>query len=187
MHDILVETAAPVDYDPTLDHGRRWEWINDQMREKPAMGAEANLVATVLVSLLHAHAHANKLGLVFSQECGYQIFPADPKKVRKPDASFIARGRLPNDRPPRGHVNVPPDLEVEIVSPNDLAEEVDQRVADYLSAGVKLIRIVFPASRSVWVMRQDGTAARLTEAQELNGESVLPGFTCPVRTLFADL
>lgn len=171
----------------TLESKHRYEWIDGQLKERPPMGAEANRVATVLASFLEAHARANRLGLVFTQECGYKIFPHDPKKVRKPDVSFVARGRLPNDRPPRGHVTIPPDLEVEVVSPNDEAEELDARVSDYLAAGARLLWIIFPATRSVWIVRRDGTAARLTEAQDLSGEDVIPGFTCPLRTLFADL
>jgi Uma2 family endonuclease len=187
MNPILLEDRLLPEDLLTFDTEHRYEWIDGQLKEKPPMGAEANLVATILVSLLHQFATSRQLGFVFSQECGYKIFPSDPKKTRKPDASFIARGRLPNDRPPRGHVTIPPDLEVEVVSPNDLAEEIDMRVADYLTAGVKLIWIIYPATRSVWVFRRDGTAARLTEAQELTGEDAVPGFTCSVRTLFADL
>jgi Uma2 family endonuclease len=187
MNKVLVDVTPPSEYLLTLDTDRRFEWINDQLREKPPMGAKANRVATILVSEINAHAREHKLGLVFSQECGYQIFPGEPKKVRKPDGSFIPRGRLPDDRPPDGHMTVAPDLEIEVVSPNDEAEEIDHRVADYLSAGVTLIWMVYPATRSVWVVRRDGSAARLTEAQELSGEDVLPGFTCPIRTLFADL
>jgi Uma2 family endonuclease len=186
MNHVLLG-AGPDEHLLTLDSEHRYEWVNDKLREKPPMGAGANRVATILVRLMDAHATAAGLGLVFSMECGYQVFPHDPKKVRKPDASFIARGRLPNDRPPRGQVTIAPDLEVEVVSPNDEAEEIDQRVADYLAAGVKLLWIVYPASRSVWLVRRDGSAARLTEADELRGEDVLPGFACPVRTLFADL
>ncbi len=187
MNQLLLETPLPSDYLRTLERGCRYEWINDQLREKSPMGAKANLVATILAIDLGAFARGKGLGLVFTQECGYQIFPGDPRKLRKPDVSFIPRGRLPDNRPPDGHVTVPPDLEVEVVSPNDEAEEIDRRVADYLSAGVKLIWIVYPATRSVWVVRRDGSAARLTEAQELSGEDVLPGFTLPIRNLFVDL
>ncbi len=154
---------------------------------EPPHGRQGNRVATILARYLDAFATERRLGLVFTQECGYRIFPGDPRKLRKPDVSFIPRGRLRDDRPPDGHVTVPPDLEVEGVSPNDEAEEIDPRVADYLSAGVKIIWIVYPATRSVWVVRGDGSAVRLTEAQEISGEDVLPGFTLPIRNLFVDL
>jgi Uma2 family endonuclease len=184
MNQLLLETPLPSEYLRTLERGPRYEWINDQLREKPPMGAKANRVATILAAELHAFATEKGLGLVFTQDCGYRIFPGDPRKVRKPDVSFIPFGRLPDDYPPEGHATVPPDLEVEVVSPNDEAEEIDHRVADYLSAGVKLIWIVYPATRSVWLVRRDGSAARLTEAHELSGEDVLPGFTFSIQKLF---
>lgn len=171
----------------TLENEHRYEWIEGQIREKPRMGARANRVATVLAGFLDAHARTNRLGWVFTQECGYQSFPHEPKRVRFPDVSFVARGRMPNDQVPDGHMRVPPDLEVEVVSPNELAEDTEARVADYLAAGVRLIWIIYPSTRSVWLVRRDGTAARLTETQDLSGEDVLPGFTCPLQTLFADL
>lgn len=151
------------------------------------MGAKANRLATVLAGLLDAHARAHRLGWVFTEKCGYQSFPHEPKRVRFPDVSFVARGRLPDDQIPDGHMRVAPDLEVEVVSPHELAEETEARVADYLAAGAKLLWIVYSNTRSVWVLHRDGTAARLTETQELSGEDVVPGFTCPIRTLFADI
>ncbi len=171
----------------TFEDEHRFEWIDGQLKEKPHMGAKANRIAAILIRLLDAYTTAHQLGFVLAPECGYKIFPRNPKKVRKPDVTFVARGRMPNNEFPDGHMTVAPDLEVEVISPNDLAEEIDARVADYLAAGVRLMWIIYPASRSVWVIRRDGTAARLTEAQELSGEDVISGFTCPVRALFADL
>jgi Uma2 family endonuclease len=171
----------------TFEDQQRFEWVNGQLKEKPNMGAKANRIATILARLLDTHAAAHRLGLVFTQECGYQAFPNEPKRVRFPDLSFVARGRLPNDQPPDGHMRIPPDLEVEVVSLNDLAEDLEARVSDYLAVGVRLLWIIYPGSRSVWIVRRDGTAARLTEAQELSGEDVISGFTCLLRALFADL
>jgi Uma2 family endonuclease len=187
MNLIPPDMEVEAEWQRTLESKHRFEWIDGQLKEKPEMGAKANRVATVLARHLDTYAATHSLGLVFTQECGYQIFPSQPKKVRFPDVSFIPRGRLPDDRPPSGHVRMPPDLEVEVVSPNDLAEETDARVADYLSTGVRLLWIIYPATRSVWVLRRDGSGVRLTETQELSGEDVLSGFTCPVRTLLADL
>jgi Uma2 family endonuclease len=185
MNHIVMETPTSPEYLLTQKSDKRYEWINDQLREKPPMGAKANRAATILIRLLDAFTFEKQLGLVFVYEVGFRIFAAEPKKVRKPDISFIARGRLPNDEPPSGYVTIPPDLEVEVVPPNDEAEEIERRVADYLGAGVRLMWIIYPTTRSVWVVRKDGTAARLTEDQELSGEDVVPDFKCPLRTLFA--
>ena len=184
MTPITIEPEAPAEFRLTLGAEQRYEWINGELHERPPMGAKANRVATILVSLLNSFATAHRLGLVFSQECGYQIFQGEPRKVRKPDASFIPLGRLPDDRPPSGHVRVSPDLVVEVVSPNDMAEEIEARVYDYLGAGVKLLWVLYPATHVVWVVRADGSAARLTEGKELSGEGVVAGFSCRVEELF---
>src|SRR5215469_3130934 len=160
----LIPPAIDVEalWQRTLESEHPFEWIDGQLKEKTPMGAKANRVATVLARLLDTHADAHHLGWVFTQEGGYQCFPFEPRRVRFPDVSFVARGRLPNDEVPDGHMAVPPDLEVEVVSPNELAEDTEARVADYLSAGVRLIWIIYPTTRSVYVVHRDGTAARLT-------------------------
>lgn len=186
MTSLMSEMPPVLPPELTPERGR-YEFLDGQLREKPPMGAKANRVATVLVRLLDTHAAARKLGPVFSQECGYQIFPDQPKKVRKPDFSFIPRGRLPGDELPDGNVTVPPDLVGEVVSPNDLAEDIEARVDDYLRAGVKQVWVLHPNRKTVYVYRLDGSARRLTVADELSGETVLPDFTCRVAELFAEV
>ena len=62
--------------------------------------------------------------------------------------------------------------------------EVDRKVLEYLEAGVRLVWVVNPDCRHVWVNRHDGSVQRLREQDELNGEDVLPGFRCPLRLIF---
>jgi Uma2 family endonuclease len=168
-----------------LPGGDRYELVDGRLVER-TMGAQSSLIAATIISLVRQHATANALGLVFATDCGYQCFPGQPDRVRFPDGSFIARGRLPNDRPPPDHVRIAPDLVVEVVSPNDLAEEVDRKIEDYLQAGVRLMWVVHPATRRVMVFHTGGIR-RLAETDELTGEDVLAGFRCPVADLFAGL
>src|SRR6266567_962345 len=83
-----------------------YELIDGKLVERH-MGAESSLIAAAVIFLLNQYVRAHKLGKVFATDCGYQIFPDDPNKVRFPDGSFIARGRLPDDKPPRGHIRIP--------------------------------------------------------------------------------
>ena len=100
------------------------------------------------MTLLRAHVAANSLGHVPNSECGYQIFADHPTRVRKPDGSFVARGKLPGEKPFRGHSKVAPDLAFEVVSPNDFAEEINEKVVEFLGAGVRLMWVVYPATRT---------------------------------------
>jgi hypothetical protein len=70
---------------------------------------------------------------VLPSDAGYQCFPDDPGKVRKPDASFIQAARLAVEDEPEGWARIAPDLAVEVVSPNDLFEAVAIKVREYLS------------------------------------------------------
>jgi Uma2 family endonuclease len=184
--NLMVETAPLPEAVPDLPVADGYELIDGRLVEKP-MGAKASRVGARLTTRLEPHVSNQKLGLVFISECGYQIFKGHPKKVRKPDVSFVARGRLPGDQPPEGNMRIPPDLAVEVISPNDLAEDIEARVDEYLEAGTRLMWLLYPATESAWVVRQDGSGARLKGGQELSGEDVVPGFACPVQALFADV
>jgi Uma2 family endonuclease len=77
-----------------------------------------------------------------------------------------------------------PDLLIEVVSPNDLAWEVEAKVTEYLRAGVPLLWVFYPDTCTVWVYRASGQVTHLSVEDTLSGEEVLPGFTCPVAEVF---
>jgi Uma2 family endonuclease len=166
-----------------MPDGEGYELVNGIPVEK-RMGAESGEVTIALAAFLMTHVRQHRLGHVYDGQTGFQCFPHDPGLVRKPDISFVAAGRLPGEKSPKGNVKLPPDLAIEVVSPNDLYEEVEAKVCEYRAVGVKLIWVVSPGSRTVLVRRPDGTAAVLDEAGELSGEGVIPGFTCKVADLF---
>jgi Uma2 family endonuclease len=90
---------------------------------------------------------------------------------------------LPRGELPEGWAKIRPDLAVEVVSPNDLVEELDDKLADYEKAGIPLIWVVYLVSRTVMVYRADGSVTRLHEDDELSGEDVIPGFRCRLRDI----
>ncbi len=185
----MNQLLAPRQYTPDdlllIPEGYRFELIDGLLVER-YMGAESSLIGGKLFRLVGNHVAPQKLGHMFTAECGYQIFP-DPNRVRYADGSFIARGRLPNEKPPRGHVRIPPDMAFEVVSPNDLAEGVEAKIEEYLQAGVRLLWVVYPVSQTVYIYRAGGGISRLTKSQELTGEDVIPGFVCRVEDLFTDI
>lgn len=92
---------------------------------------------------------------------------------------------MPPDQFEAGHIQVAPDLAVEVVSPNDNHQDLMQKLEDYFSAGIPLVWVVEPELRSVTIYEQGGeTIRRLREADELTGGDVLPGFRCVVGQLF---
>jgi Uma2 family endonuclease len=166
-----------------MPDGDRYELVDGHLVER-TMSLRSSAVGGILVTLLTVHCRANRLGVVLLGDAGFQCFPDAPKKVRKPDVSFLARERLAQQDLDAGYSRIPPDMAAEVISPNDLFEDVDRKVEEYLRVGVRLVWIVSPATRQVYVHRPDGSVVKLRENAELTGEEVIPGFRCPIAELF---
>lgn len=163
--------------------GDAYELVDGQLVEKN-VGFKSSWVSTQLGHRIQSFVDSQPIGWLFT-EASYQCFPDAPAKVRRPDVSFICFGRLSNEELPDGHCPIAPDLAVEVTSPRDTHYEVEAKIEEYLSAGVSLVWIVNPHTRTVLVYRKDrDTVSFLHEADELSGEDVLPGFRCPVRDVF---
>lgn len=160
-----------------------YELVDGKLVERH-MGVESSYIGGRLLRLLGAYCENPFIGWVIPADAGYQFFPDRPNVVRKPDGSFIRAGRLPNETLPKGHARLAPDLVIEVGSPNDTYYEVAQKMAEYRSAGVRLVWLVIPPTHTVQIRRLDGSLAEVGEEGELTGEDVVPGFRCSVRELF---
>jgi Uma2 family endonuclease len=170
-----------------LPDGVSYELVDGKLVERN-MGMESSQIGVRITLQIGKYLEDHPLGLLFGADAGYRCFPDAPEKVRKPDVSFIKFGRLEEDRAPKGHCSIPPDLAVEVLSPKDLVYDVEEKVDEYMRAGVRLIWIVSPRSRTVRIHRQPssprGSFTGLSSDQPLDGEDVLPGFSCKVGNFF---
>mgnify|MGYP001478775948 FL=1 len=126
---------------------------------------------------------ARGLGRVLAAETGFKL-SADPDTVRAPDVAFVSRERVPNPAP-LGYPALAPDLVIEVLSPGDRPGETLAKVGDWLTAGSRLVWVVDPGRREARVYRQDGSEMLLTERDVLNGEDVVPGFSCRLATILS--
>lgn len=133
---------------------------------------------------LWAYARKHNLGIVYAAETGFTIMQ-NPDTVRAPDVAFIARARIPEvGVPDTGFWVIAPDLVAEIVSPHDRMSDIQDKITDYLKAGVRLIWLVDPKTRTVTVYQSRQQVEILIEGDELTGKDVLPGFQLPLTELF---
>ncbi|WP_165230417.1 Uma2 family endonuclease [Aquisphaera insulae] len=167
-----------------LDHpdGDHYELVDGQFVEK-TMSMLTGGIESLLIFLLVHFCREHDLGSVLTASCGFQCFPRDPNRVRRPDVSFIRKARITADVSPDGFAKIPPDLAVEVVSPRDLASDLDEKLDDYRSASIPLIWVIYPVTRKGWIYRADGSVSLIREDGELSGEDVLPGFRCPLRSI----
>ena len=178
-------TLAPHEQEqyPELRDRNGYEYLEGKWVKVPT-GAESNWNAFQALRRMDNHVTMNDGGVVLPGECALQIWPVRPKSYRKPDGSFFQKGRLPGDRVPQGMVHVPPDLVIESMSPHDKGQEMEDKIQEYFEAGVRLVWVLYPKTRTVHVYRADGTALRLTEDDTLSGEDIIVGFKVRVGDLF---
>jgi Uma2 family endonuclease len=166
-----------------MPEGERFELVDGHLVE-PNVSTLSNWVEGKLYGRIDDHCESNDLGWAFTSGNMYRCFPHRPSLIRKPDVSLIGRGRAGAEILDTRIVTIAPDLAVEVISPNDEAEDLEIKVRDYLRAGVALVWLIFPIARSARVHRPDGSISGLAEEDDLDGEAVIPGFRCRLGELF---
>jgi Uma2 family endonuclease len=161
---------------------RLCELIDGVLVEK-TVGARESLLALYLGHLLWTYVEQHDLGLILGADGTLRLMPG---LVRIPDISFISWERLPTrELPARAIPDLVPDLAVEVLSRGNTRREMARKLREYFAVGVRLVWYVQPRSRSVTVYTAPNQSVRLTENQTLEGGTVLPGFSLPLRRLFA--
>lgn len=179
--DLATQIITPEQL-AAMPNDKDFELVEGQLVERKT-GNKSNWVASRLARLLGNHIEEQRLGWVFTSEAGYRLDPARPNNIRKPDVSFVRFGRLPDEEPADAYDYLAPDLAVEVTSPGDTVHELDEKLQEYLAAGVQEFWVINPELRTAKVYRPDGTITALHEADELDGGKIVPGFRCRLADL----
>ncbi|MEA2711352.1 MAG: hypothetical protein QOF78_3953 [Phycisphaerales bacterium] len=162
---------------------QRRELVRGELRTMAPAGFEHGAIITNLAFLLTKHVREHKLGFVLGAETGY-VLARNPDVVRGADVSFVRAERVPESGPTVRFFEGAPDLAVEVISPSDSLEELEEKVGDYLDAGTRLVWVVNPRTRTIAVHRSTREPQVLRENDALDGEDVIPGFRCQVTEAF---
>ena len=147
------------------------------VREPPATWH--GRVSARLTTLLDTFVEQHGLGAVFAQDTGFKL-AADPDTVRGADVAFVRSQELHRVRR-RGFAELAPDLVAEVLSPDDRPAEVLAKVAEWLGAGTSLVWVIDPQRTEALVYRADGSVSVVQQDGTLDGEAVVPGFSCALR------
>ena len=162
--------------------GRICELVDGVLVEK-TMGYLESMVASTINRLVGNFVHEHDLGIVLGEAGTLKILP---DQVRIPDVCFISWDRFPNRQlPPEPIPALAPDLAVEVLSEGNTEREMERKLRDYFSAGVRLVWYIDPKTRSARVYTSPDNCALVDENGVLPGGDVLPGFGLPMKELFA--
>lgn len=179
-----ITTADELLFMPT--DGYRYELIEGELRKMSPGGSQHGLLSNKIGWLLTTHVVQFDLGEVFGAETGFRV-GRNPDTVLAPDASFVRKERIQKIGVPKEFFPEAPALVVEVVSPGDTAEEVDDKMRRWFSAGAELGWVIYPSGRTVTVYQSLHDIRILSGDDMLDGGEVVPGFTCRVSDLFAQL
>ncbi|MGK7960496.1 Uma2 family endonuclease [Crocosphaera sp.] len=120
--------------------------------------------------------HQTQLGLVFSSST---VFDLPNGGNRSPDVAWITKERW-DSLTPRQKQKFPPicpDFIIELRSPSDRLQPLQEKMLEYLDAGLRLGWLINPQDRTVEIYRPQQPTETLSLPVSLSGEDVLPGFT----------
>ncbi len=176
--DELLELPTYVD-----GNDYRYELIRGELKKMSPTKPLHGIVCTRIAVPLNQFVEERDLGLVFAAETGFLV-EHDPDTVVGADAAFVSNENLARVETFEKFFPFAPDLAVEVLSPGNTVDEIEEKIALYFAAGARLVWVANPKRRTFAVYRSPHEVQILTEADTLNGGDVLPGFTYNLAKLF---
>ena len=154
-----------------------WELIDGEI-VKVVSNSYSSEVAMLVGALITVFVRQHNLGRVTGADGGYVV--GSDRYI--PDVGFISHARQPQ-RPNTAYNPLPPDLAVEVISPTDDTAKIRIKLVNYTHAGTTLW-LIDPEKQTVEVYAPDAPPLTLDRNGTLNGGTVLPGFSLPVKDIF---
>ncbi len=185
----LVPNGEPVrkrialtpEFEEEIYSSGRYEIAYGEIKERPMPNPVHGRIQARIAAKMLLHVEENNLGAVYTET----HFEFAKNLSRIPDIAFISFERFPEegeDKSSRWHIA--PDLAVEVVSPTDDYENVQEKITEYFTFGVRQVWIISPESKTFTVYFSRTEVKILTETDELVGEEILPGFRLKLSDIF---
>lgn len=185
QEDVRLITEAEL---MALGSDARVEVIEGEIVEMAPVGIRHQFVGGNIYHRLYDYVKEHGIGFVFYDALIYLLDQRGKhlRGARVPDVSFVRKGLLPKgwniDRPFPGA----PTLAIEIVSPDDDAEDLLKRTRDYLRAGSEQVWIAYPSEREVHQHKSGVDTVRVYAKNDdvIDVEGLFPGLTLTVAEIF---
>ncbi|MCL4255072.1 MAG: Uma2 family endonuclease [Anaerolineae bacterium] len=163
---------------------KRWELINGEIIEMAPSSKINTLIALLIASYITPFVMSRKLGYVTGADGGYRL----GKNILQPDFGYISKARSGGLK--GNFYENAPDLAVEVISFSEKEESVFRRAHRYLSHGTRMVWVVYPDDKTVYVcLPSDNGGMNVNvfdNTMTLTGGDVLPDFSVPVADIFPD-
>ncbi|MXX44117.1 MAG: Uma2 family endonuclease [Acidimicrobiales bacterium] len=163
--------------------GVRGELVRGVLHETMSTGHRHGTIVTRLILRLGNFVEPRGLGTLVASDSGVWL-ERDPDTVREPDIAYTSAAKIPLDADIPGYPEEVPDLVVEVKSPSDSRRYAHERGRMWVDYGVRIAWVLYPETRTAEVHRPDQPVVVIDSDGTLDGADVLPGFTCPLNSIF---
>lgn len=125
----------------------------------------------------------NQLGKTFDSSAGFKL---PNGATYGPDAAWMPREKWNSISAAEKRKFAPlvPDFIMELRSPSDRLEPIQDKIAEFMECGCRLAWLIDPEAQQTTVYRADGSETTVPFEEMLSGEDVLPGFSVNLTNLF---
>ncbi len=162
---------------------KRTELVRGEVVEVAPASEEHGKKGMRLVWRLAQFVEEHKLGETYLAETGF-VLAHNPDTVRAPDFAFVSNERIATDKSRGVFFDGAPDLAMEVASPSESADDIQEKVIEYLIAGTRMVIYLHPRTRTITVYRSLTDIRVLLGRDTLEGGDVLPGFRVAVSEIF---
>ena len=172
MREIVLPEAKPA-----------YEWVNGRALQKVSPKRWHSLAQTQFAAALLAWARSRGTGMV-GTEWRFRIMPeGEERRPLVPDVAFLSYERMPyEEQELTEEPCIAPDVVVEVRSPGDLWQDINEKIRVYLKAGTNVVFFVYPKPQTVTVYDRQGK--QVLGSDDVVSHATLPAFCLPVRELF---
>jgi len=186
------------------DDGNRHELVRGELRVMPPPKGIHGRVETAIIEAIGRYLYDTALtlswepregitvrdklvGFTAGGEFGVQFtLPDDPNQIRGADAAYVPAdqfARVSWDR--KEYFHAVPHLVIEVISSSERADDIMEKVQDYLTGGARRVWCLYPARRAVYIHDADGPMRVVRGADAvLTDDDLLPGFEVPLNMIF---
>lgn len=163
-----------------------FEIIDGEIIEMQPVGVQHSDIAGNTYDILKPFARANKLGEVRMDSLIFVLHVDKEGSIRKtriPDVSFVRRGRLSKDFDRSRPFPGAPDLAVEVVSPDESADELQAKIRDYFAYGTDEVWVLYSDKELHQYIRGEKSSHIFT-VEDIFTSALFPGLNIKVADLF---